>query len=151
MRWWYALPVLVVLPSVGLAQSDNEKMAAEVEAACQAQKDGETWSGFFSSRADMARVLLCAGYKYRLTTDAGGLRIELSSVQAGVQRPQVKEIMGGGGGAAGMGIIMDLMASASGVFELRPAMIRQGAGVKVRLERTGTWEHDKDKDKDKKD
>jgi putative component of toxin-antitoxin plasmid stabilization module len=143
MRSSCVLALLVTLPSAALAQSDNEKMAAEVEAACQAQKDGVTWSGFFSNRSDFARVLLCAGYKYRLTTDAGGVRIELSSVQAGVQRPQIKDIVSGGGGAGGMGIIKDIMASASGVFELRPTLIQQGAGVKVTLDRTGTWEHDK--------
>jgi putative component of toxin-antitoxin plasmid stabilization module len=142
MRSSLVLAVLLALPSVALAQSDNEKMAAEVEAACQAQKDGVNWSGFFSNKSDFARVLLCAGYKYRLTTDAGGVRIDLSAVQAGVQRPQIKEIMGGGGGAAGMGMIKDIMASASGVFELRPTVIQQGAGVKVSLERTGKWEHD---------
>jgi hypothetical protein len=119
MRSSRVLAVLIVLPSVALALSDNEKMAAEVEAACQAQKDGVSCSGSLSNKSDFARVLLCAGYKYRLTTDAGGIRIDLSSVQAGVQRPQI-EIMGGGGGAAGMGMIKDITASASGVSSSVP-------------------------------
>lgn len=141
MRVWM-LPLLLVLPAVALAQSDNEKMAEEVAAACQGQKDDVQYSGFFSSRADFARVLFCAGYKYRLTTDAGGVRLEILSVMPGVQRPETMDLAGGGG-EMGMGIIKDIMATASGVFEIRPAMIRPGAGVKVTLERVGPWEHDK--------
>lgn len=145
MRTWIVAGLLGVLPSVALAQSSGETLAEEIAAACEGQHDGKQYSGYFSSRADFARVLFCAGYKYRLTTDAGGIRIDVTPVEAGVQRPEMMDLAGGGGGVEGMGIIRDIMATATGVFEIRPAFVAQGAGANVMVERVGPWKHDKKK------
>ena len=118
-------------PSADMATGD-------VPAACQQQKDGTVFSGFFSSPADFARVLLCDGYRYKVETDAGGVRFEVKPLMPGVQAPQVIDMISGGG-AMGMGTLKEVRATASGVFEIRVAMARQGAGTKLTVTRDGTW------------
>ncbi len=147
MRTSLALLMLLAACSKGTSSGGGNAPApspsadmptGDVAAACEQQKDGTVFSGFFSGPADFGRVLLCDGGRYKVETDAGGVRFEVKPLMPGVQAPQVVDMISGGG-AMGMGTLKEVRAQASGVFEIRVAMARQAAGTKLTVTRDGTW------------
>lgn len=146
MRTSIALLLLLAACSSGTSGGANnpapnpsaDMPTGDVAAACEQQQDGQVFSGFFSGPADFARVLLCDGHRYKVETDAGGVRFEVKPLMPGVQAPQVIDMISGGG-AMGMGTLKEVRAQASGVFEIRVALARQGAGTKLTVTRDGTW------------
>ena len=140
IRTTLVLSLLAAVPMSLAAQDNVTDIPAD---ACASPQGGRA---SFSSPADAIRLVLCGGVKYLAETNrAGNINLQLRSLTAGVQQPQIREGMMGGSIEGGRSWVIDV--ATTGVFEIRVA----GAGGGIPVDLTITPRVDKSKEKAQKD